>query len=76
MRVKTSITLARDTLRAMDRAAGKRANRSRLIEAAINEFLARRMRASRDARDLDILNRAADQLNDEMHDVLAYQAKI
>jgi hypothetical protein len=60
----------------MDRVLGKRANRSRVIEVAIEEFLARHARASRDAHDLELLNRTADRLNEEMRDVLAYQAKV
>jgi metal-responsive CopG/Arc/MetJ family transcriptional regulator len=48
-------------------------SRSRLIEDAARESLARRARAAREARDLAILNEAADALNREMDDVLAYQ---
>jgi hypothetical protein len=39
-------------------------------------FLARRARAAREARDLEILNATADALNREMEDVLADQADI
>jgi hypothetical protein len=38
--------------------------------------LARRARAAREARDLEILNGAAEALNREMDDVLSYQADI
>jgi hypothetical protein len=47
---------------------------SRGREDAAREFLARRSRAVREARDLEILNAAADALNREMKDILAYQA--
>jgi hypothetical protein len=47
-----------------------------VIEDAAREFLARRARAARDARDLAILNDSADALNREMEDVLAYQAEV
>jgi metal-responsive CopG/Arc/MetJ family transcriptional regulator len=72
MRVKTSITLSEDTLRALDRAAGSAA-RSPLIEVAIKEFLERRYRVARDARDREILDRTAESLNDEITDALAFQ---
>jgi len=73
MRVKTSVTIDARVLRAIDEAAGNR-SRSRVIEDAAREFLARRARAAREARDLAILNETADALNAEMEDVLACQA--
>lgn len=76
MRIKTSVTLSKGTLRALDQAAGKGSNRSRLIEEAVVDFLSRRARAERDARDRAILDRVADELNREMLDVLADQADI
>ncbi len=76
MRVKTSVTLDERVLKAIDKATTRARSRSRIIEDAAREFLARRARASRDARDLAILNEAADDLNREMDDVLAYQADV
>ena len=75
MKVKTSITLSPDLLLAIDEIADKGSNRSRIIEQAIREFLERLHRRRRDARDLEILNRRADDLNREMEDVLAYQVE-
>ena len=43
---------------------------------AAREFLTRRARRAREARDLKILNAAADDLNREMKDILAYQADL
>lgn len=74
MRVKTSITLAPETVAAIDRAAGP-SNRSRFIEAAVLEALARREREERDASDREILERDADALNLEMEDALSFQAE-
>jgi metal-responsive CopG/Arc/MetJ family transcriptional regulator len=74
MRVKTSITIDEAVLRAIDKASGRERSRSRIIEDAAREFLARRARTAREARDLDILNASADELNREMEDVLAFQA--
>jgi hypothetical protein len=42
---------------------------------AILEFVERRRRARRDARDLEILNRSADVLNDEMENILGHQVE-
>lgn len=75
MRVKTSVTLAEETVRAIDEIAGRGASRSRVIEEAVIEHVERRRRAHRNARDLEILNRHADRLNREVEDVLAYQAE-
>jgi metal-responsive CopG/Arc/MetJ family transcriptional regulator len=76
MRVKTSVTIDETVLRAIDRATSRNRSRSRVIEDAAREFLTRRARASREARDLEILNDAADALNREMDDVLTYQADV
>lgn len=76
MRLKTSITLAEETVRELDEVAGRGANRSRVIEQAVVEYLDRRRRERRDARDLEILNRNATELNREVEDVLSYQADL
>ena len=76
MKVKTSITLSRAALEAVERLAAKGSSRSQVIEDAILEYVARRRRAARDRRDLKILNDVADDLNREMIDVLAYQADV
>ena len=75
-RLKTSVTLPADLLRDLDRVAGGASNRSRLIEQALRELIERRAKAERDARDLEILNRHANRLNEEAADVLSYQAKL
>jgi metal-responsive CopG/Arc/MetJ family transcriptional regulator len=76
MRVKTSVTLPEDLLRSLDRAAGGHSNRSRLIEEAVRALLETKARAARDARDIEVINRHADRLNDEAADVLEYQVKL
>ncbi len=76
MRVKTSVTIDERVLRAIDKATSRSRSRSRVIEDAARDFLARRARSAREARDLAILNAAADGLNREMEDVLAYQADV
>ena len=76
MRVKTSVTIDERVLRAIDKTTTRTRSRSRVIEDAAREFLARRARAVRESRDLTILNESADALNREMEDVLAYQADV
>ena len=76
MKQKTSITLSPETIRAIDDVAGETSNRSRVIEMAVLEFLERRKRRLREARDLEILDAAADELNREVEDVLDYQAEL
>lgn len=73
MKVKTSITLSRDVVEAIDARAGGGQNRSKFIEAAIRAFLHQIRREERNSRDLDILNRRAKRLNREAADVLGYQ---
>ncbi len=73
MKVKTSITLSRDLLNAIDARAGRGRSRSEFIEAAVRTFLDQTSRGERDARDVDILNRRAERLNREAADVLGYQ---
>jgi metal-responsive CopG/Arc/MetJ family transcriptional regulator len=75
MKVKTSITLEPQTVRELDEIAGPDANRSRVIEQAVIEFIDRHRRRIRDSRDLEILNRSADKLNREVEDILRYQVE-
>lgn len=74
MRVKTSITLDDQVLRAVDRVAGK-SSRSRVIEEALVRYLKERTRRARDARDRDLIDRHAKRLNAEMADILQFQAE-
>ena len=70
MRVKTSITLSSDLLESIDRVDS---NRSAFIERASRAYLARLNKARREAKDVEIINRNADRLNQEAGDVLEYQ---
>jgi metal-responsive CopG/Arc/MetJ family transcriptional regulator len=74
MKEKTSITLSREVLAGIDQLAGSRHSRSAIIERAVRNYLKERERASIYARDLEILNRAADRLNAEAEETLDYQA--
>jgi metal-responsive CopG/Arc/MetJ family transcriptional regulator len=74
MKEKTSITLSKDVLRGIDRIAGSKQSRSALIEAVLAQYLRKQARAQVEARDLELINKAADELSEEVEDVLRYQA--
>jgi metal-responsive CopG/Arc/MetJ family transcriptional regulator len=76
MKVKTSITLSEDLLEAIDQQARPDKTRSEFIEMAVRAFIARRIRDEQNARDLEIINRRADYLNQEAEVVLAYQVPL
>jgi len=76
MKEKTSITLSPEVLAGIDRLAGSKRSRSAVIESVLRLYLRQRERARIHARDLEILNRAADRLNAEAEDVLKDQADL
>ena len=76
MKVKTSITLSEELIRAMDALSNQYGTRSALIEQAVRDFLATVAQRQREAQDLEILNRRAEALNVEAADVLSYQVEL
>ena len=75
MKSKTSITLSKDLLEDLDRVIGASGNRSRIIEAAVREYIKQHIREARDRRDVELINKNADSLNKEAKDALSYQIK-
>ena len=73
MKEKTSITLSKEVLTRIDRIAGSKQSRSAFIEAVLTQYLRKRARAQVEARDLELINKAADELNAEVEDILRYQ---
>jgi metal-responsive CopG/Arc/MetJ family transcriptional regulator len=73
MKEKTSITLSKDVLTGIDRIVGSKQSRSAFIEAVLTQYLRRRARAQIEARDLELINKAAHELNTEVEDILRYQ---
>jgi metal-responsive CopG/Arc/MetJ family transcriptional regulator len=74
MKIKTSITLSEDVLKAVDkRTKQQKKTRSDFIEAALRAFIQQLIREEQNARDLEIINRNADALNKEAAEVLEYQ---
>jgi metal-responsive CopG/Arc/MetJ family transcriptional regulator len=76
MKVKTSITVDKELLETIDTLSGKHKNRSEFIEAALQAYLAQMTRQEQNANDLEIINRRADDLNQEALDVLEYQVAL
>ena len=74
MKIKTSITLERDVIRAIDRNSEGYGSRSEFLEQAARQMLAQVAKAGKDRRDMDIINRRATALNTEADDVLEFQA--
>jgi metal-responsive CopG/Arc/MetJ family transcriptional regulator len=74
MKEKTSVTLSPEVLAGIDRLAGTKHSRSAVIERVLRQYLRERAKAAAEARDLALINDAADRLNLEAADVLDYQA--
>ena len=74
MKEKTSVTLSPEVLAGIDRLAGTKHSRSAVIERVLRRYLREKAQAAAQARDLALLNDAADSLNEEAADVLDYQA--
>lgn len=73
MKQKTSITLSEDILTRIDRLAGSKYSRSELIERVLRKYLREKTRNELHARDVKLINAAAERLNAEATDVLDYQ---
>jgi metal-responsive CopG/Arc/MetJ family transcriptional regulator len=73
MKVKASISLSEDLIKAIDKLAGPHNNRSEFVERALWTYISQMARKEQNAKDLAIINRHAHRLNQEASDVLAYQ---
>jgi metal-responsive CopG/Arc/MetJ family transcriptional regulator len=73
---KTSVTLSREVLREIDRAAGPKRSRSAFIEAVLSAYLRARKREQRDARDGELIKQNLERLNRDALDGLEYQAPL
>lgn len=73
MRTEIRVLLSKDVVASLEKRLGPREDRSEFIEEAVQRSLARRDRALETARDIEIIQRNADRLNEEAEDVLGYQ---
>lgn len=76
MKVKTSITLERGLVAAIDKQVDEYGSRSEFLEVAARQLLARQAKEEQDQRDLNLINRRAAALNREAEDVLDYQVAL
>ncbi|MDL1978529.1 MAG: ribbon-helix-helix domain-containing protein [Deltaproteobacteria bacterium] len=76
MKVKTSITLSAEVLKAIDLYIGEYKSRSAFLETAARQFIIQLEQKETEQRDLEIINRHADSLNAEAEDVLTYQVPL
>jgi metal-responsive CopG/Arc/MetJ family transcriptional regulator len=74
MKEKTSVTLSPEVLTGIDRLAGSKQSRSAFIDDVLRQYLRERVKAVRDARDVEIINRHAKRLNRDAEDGLEDQA--
>ena len=76
MKVKTSITLSEDIVQTLEKQAKQGESRSEQIERLLRERLTQKEHQQREARDIELINKHADELNEEATDVLEYQVEI
>ena len=76
MKLKTSITLSEEILKAIDLHIGACKSRSEFLETAARYFIEQIKRKEAEQRDLEIIDKCSDTLNDEAEDVLGYQVPI
>ncbi len=76
MKIKTSITLSKDILEAIDLHIGAYKSRSEFLETAARIFIDQLKKKEAEQRDLEILNKNSEALNHEAEDVLGYQVPI
>lgn len=76
MKSKTSITLSKPLISAVDRRIGHAGNRSAFIEKAVETYLSQLSREEINRRDIGIINAGADRLNREAEEVLAHQISL
>ena len=75
MKMKTSVTLDKEVVAAVEEAAREGESRSQVIERLLRQSIAARERDAVDQRDRKIINAHADELNEEAVDVLGYQVE-
>jgi len=75
MKVRTSVTVDKGLLETVDKLSGKD-DRSRFVEAALRAYVAQVIRHKQNGKDLEIINKRADELNEEALDVLDYQVAL
>ncbi len=73
--MKTSVTLSEELVKAVDQITREGESRSAVIERLLQESFTQRARQTKEKKDLAIINKHAEQLNEEAEDVLKYQVE-
>jgi metal-responsive CopG/Arc/MetJ family transcriptional regulator len=76
MKVKTSVTLSAELLQAIDAMHEAQGNRSDFLEEAAWVYIRELRRRERAKRDIEIIERCAEYLHEEVMDALGYQVGI
>ena len=76
MKIKTSITLSEQLLANIDELRQPNTNRSAFIEEAMWTVIHQMHRDAQTAKDIEIINRRADYLDEETRDALSFQAPL
>ncbi len=76
MKIKTSITLSDEVLKAIDLHVGAYRSRSEFLEIAARKFISQLEQQKAEQRDFEIINKCSDSLNAEAEDVLGYQVPL
>ncbi len=72
---KISVTLPQDLLNSLDEIVGKTRKRSKIIEKALRDFVAKEKRGELNRRDIEIINKNADLINRQVEETLELQAE-
>lgn len=75
MKVKTLITLPKDLLLSVDALTDKKHKRSAVIESALREYVARENPKSLNRRDMRIINKNIEVINQQVAETLEFQAE-
>jgi|SRR3954471_11135602 hypothetical protein len=76
MKVKTSFTISKETLSALERLVGKNGNRSAFVEDAVNDAIRQRDRAERDAKDLALFEKHGAEIQREIDESTVLLASV
>ena len=73
-KVKTSVSISREVLDAIDGLVGDTGQRSALVEQAVIEYIARHRRQKRGEQDRRLIDRHAEDLERDVEESLDFQA--
>ncbi len=77
MKVETSISLSADIVNVIDQLSDQYQSRSEWIEMALRSFIAQiATPVEKNLKDIEIINKNADRLNEEARDALTYQVDL